>query len=411
MEFFSMKVDGLTVASGLEWQALMGIGSAEKEKRSLAEELGSTRFVEMSGATDTLVGFLSPEGAALLPKKAYSLAALLAGVPNISRYCVFIMQDGDAAVMAALRDGLPAPGFDGYDTTENVIATARQFISMAPQAVTVYGNCELLTPAPLTVEDIVKTSKARAKAQIKGLPNNVLKYGILAGLILALGFSANFAYDYHKKQEQLEAEKLAYVNVDAKYLESVSTLLKAAPPAKTTFSMLRDALEHSEVDNNGWALASITCNKSGCTYTWRNDGGTNRSFVAPEGASAPVFTDKGESLSYQLLYSQPLPTGLISATAPALETIRRDVLGQFQEVADLGVSSAFEKIDVFGLPPGLPSAPTKTFKEGAFTVTGPWLAVDALQFLPDVTAFETLEVNISTEQQISFKATGKYYVK
>lgn len=412
MEFFSMEIDELTLVSGLEWQALMGGSSAAREKNSLGKELGSTRLVEMSNAHETLVGFLpAVASGADLPKKIYSLAAMLAGVPNISPYCVLVIEDGDVAILAALQDGLPSPGFDGYGPTENIIAAAREFINMAPQGVTVYGNCKLMDATPLALERIVQTTKTKSQALVRSLPKPAYKFGMLALLAIIFAATANYAYDYKKKQELAELAKLSYVNVDAKYLENVSALLKAAPPAKAVFAMLKDALGHTETTNNGWALSTILCDKAGCIYNWANDGGTNRSFVPPEKATQVVFADKGDALAYRIAYAQPLPSGLIPAQAQELDFIKKETVGQFQELVDMKVSSAFEKVDTFGVPSGLPGSPTKTYKEGAFTVIGPWYAMEVLENLPDVTAFESLELSVGTDQQLSFKATGKYYVK
>lgn len=406
-----MEVGGLTLVSGLEWQALMGIRSPASEKREIARELNATRHVEMSNGHETIVGFLPGEMAAGLPKKLYSLSALLAGVPNISPYCVLVLEEGDVAILAALQDGLPAPGFDGYGSTEEVIATARDFINMAPEGVTVYGNCRLLDATPLTLEAIVQQTKTTKQGLLKNLPNPYMKAAVLLGLIALFSGTAYYAYNYQKKQEQAAAQLRSVVNVDAKYLENVFALLQASNPAKPTLTMLKAAIDQVDISNNGWSLTNILCNKTACTYNWKNDGGTNSSFNPPANVTGLSFSDKGDTLTYQVPYAQSLPMGVVSGQALSLETIRRNVVGKFQEYADLKVSSSFEKADIFGIPPGLPGTPAKTVKEGIFSVEGPWFAFEVLENLPDATAFESLDINISADQQLSFKAMGKYYVK
>jgi len=411
MELFSIEIDKTLLISGLEWQALSGPLSLVKEKQHIASELNATLHAEFSNGVETLVGFLPDELAVGLPKKLHSLPGLLAGVPNIASYCVLIVEEGDVALLAALQNGQPAPGFDGYGPIEEIIETARNFINMAPAGVTVYGNCRLLNASPLTLETIVASSTTKKQALLKKMPNSSARYVMAAGVLFILALGANFAYNQYQKAERIKKEKLSYVNVDAVYQSNVAEVLKTAIPAKAAYSLLNKILGKLVVDNHGWAFATVLCQQGGCTYTWKNENGLNSSFVPPADASPLSFSDKGDVLVYQVPYKQAFQVGIDPRQATTLDAIRRDITGEFQKYYNLDVSSQFYKTDVFGVPPGLPGNPSKTYQAGTFTIKGPWYANDVLNNLPDAASFDALELTLGTDQQLQFTATGKYYVK
>jgi hypothetical protein len=411
MELYTLDVNGVTLVSGLEWQTLLGLASQEREVRAIANEISAATYVAYKNDRETSCGFLERDKKAGVPKKAHSLPVAFAGVPGVAPDSVFVYQDGDLAIIAALSNGIPTPGYDGYGSAAEVISHAQDFIKISPNPVQVYGNCDLLPGEPLSLEDIVAKSTTLKKAVLRPVPNPTVLIGVAVG-VLALG-AALFLWNHHQQEERKRLARLraSMVDVDTQYLNNVKALVTQATPAKPVFKLLKEALAHTEVLNHGWALADILCQVDGCTYTWKASTGTNATFVAPQNATQLTYSPKGDTIGYRLNYSQPLPAGLADAsTAPSEQDVFRNVVGKFQDYKDLSVDTAFDTSAPLGMA-GLAGTPKQVFKAGPFAITGPWYAMDTLQNLPDMASFDSLEVSINAEQSVVFKATGKYYAK
>lgn len=412
MEFFAVNVAGISLISCLEWRTLTGLTTPVKEIVEHASDIGASLYVETRNETDITCGFLPNERRVDLPKRAHSLAAVFAGVPDLSPDCVLVVQDKDVALMAALRNGMPAPGFDGYGPIAEIEELAKKFIQLAPGNVTVYGNCEQLSPVALTLDDVVKKSKTLKTSRLQAVPRPWVKVACLIATLLLLGGGAKYGYDYKQEQKRKAAERLAYVNVDEEYARSIRELFKAGLPVRQSVLQIRDVLASTPVTIGGWNLAEVVCQKDGCSYVWKNEFGTNRTFVPPAGALNLKYSNKGDQILYQIGFKTPLSTGIPYEKSLTNDQILRDVTGDLQEFRDFNVTQSFEPpAGDYGLPPGLPSTPTKTYKEGAFTLSGPWYALDAAQKLPEAAALETLKINFGAEEGIGFTITGKYYVQ
>lgn len=412
MDFFSASVSGVSLVGGLEWRTLTGLSAAAKEIAECASDIGARHYVQVQNTLETTCGFLPEERRVELPKKACSLAAILAGLPGVSPDCVFVVQEDNEAVIVALRDGAPAPGFDGYGPTDEIIETARKFIQMSANGVTVYGNCKELDPVSLTLAELVAKSTTIKAARIRRIPRPWVRYsGVLAVVLLICG-GAKFYYNYDISQKKLAAARLAYVNIEEAYAKNVGVRFNEATPIKASFAKIKEMLASTPVAVGGWGLSEIACQKDGCSYLWKNEFGTNRSFVSPPLALNLTYSNKGDSISYQIAFAQPLPLGVDIAKVPTLQQILRDVTGDLQEFRDFSVAQTFEAPSTdFGVPPELPRPPKNPYKEGAYELTGPWYAVGAVEKLPDAATFETLLIAIDAEQHLTFKIVGKYYVK
>ena len=412
MEFFASMVRGMAVVSGLEWRTLTGLGSAAKEIRENATDIGASYFVRTQSATGTTVGFLPDERRPDLPKKARSLAALLAGVPGVSPDCVLVVQDQDVALMVGLREGMPAPGFDGYGPVDEVLRAAQEFIRVSPTAVKVYGNCETLQPDPLSLEEVVAKSTAAKSARIRAMPRPWVAVAIVAGVLIAAGVVGKYAHEFQAAQKKLDDIRKAYVNIDAVYDASVKERFRAMTPAIPAVAQLTQMLGAAPVSSGGWALSEIVCQKDGCSYVWKSVFGTNNTFTPPAGALNVTYANKGDVIVYQKAHPKPLLAGLDASRSPTQEQVLRDISGNLQEFKEFSVDQELTTATTtFGEPPGLPRHPTHPYKEGTFSLKGPWYALDAVQQLPETAALETLRITIDEAHNISFHLTGKYYVK
>jgi hypothetical protein len=411
MDFFAATVSGVPLVSGLEWRTLTGLVAPTKEIVETARDIGAKLYVETRNTIDVTCGFLPDERRADLPKKALSLAALLAAMPNIAADCVLVVQENEVAVLAALRDGMPAPGFDGYGPLDEMVEAAQRFIQLSPNGATVYGNCAELNPVSLTLEEIVTKSNGLKLARIRPVPRPWIKHTLMLTMLGLVSGGAYFAYDHYATQKRLEAERLAYVDVEGVYANSVKELFKAATPVKQAVLQIEAMLANTPMYSGGWALAEIACQRDGCSYVWRNEFGTNRTFVPPEGALKLTYSNKGDAISYQKAHPKPLVTGVDISKPLNLDQVLRDVIGDLQEFQQFEVTQNFDAPAIdFGVPPELPSPPAKPFKEGAFTLGGPIYALEAAQKLPDMATLETLRITIA-DQQLTFNISGKYYVK
>jgi hypothetical protein len=413
MEFHATSSKDIELVSGLEWRALSGVDSVDKELRQLAKYLDAKLHVSRkNGAGATLAGFLTNDLRSELPKKPHSLPMLLAGVPDIAPDCVFVLVEEDSATIAALIDGAPAPGLDGFGEMEEVLTAAQHFIRVAPQNVTVYGNCESLNPQPLSFEEIVEKSTTLKEAKLHGLAMSpVMRVAMLSAVLLVVGGLGKWGYDYNAQLRKMAATRLANVNPDTAYENAVTPLMQAAIPAKRAVPELSRILNDLVISEGGWDLININCIKDGCTFTWQNMAGTNRTFVVPPQVAGLKYSPKGDLVSYQMAYAKPLPIGVDTKNLLTLEKVWRDVIGDFQQYADLGIGREFSNPTNFAVPSTLLGTPQHVYKEGNYSVTAPWAFREVIEKLPDASTFGSLVISIDAEKRISFKLTGKYYVQ
>jgi hypothetical protein len=411
MELYTLDVSGVALVSGLDWQKLTGIASQEREVRAIATEISAAAYVAYQNENGTSCGFLERVRKAELPKKAHSLPVAFAGVPGVAPDSLFIYQDGELAIIAALSEGIPAPGYDGYGSAGEIISHAEDFIKISPNTVKVYGNCDAFPGTPLTLEDIVSKSTTLKKAGLRPVPNPVALLGALAGIVAVGAIGFGWVQHQESEKKRLAQMRAAVVDVDAQYASAIKQLVTQAVPAKPAYKLLKEALANTQVLNGGWGLADILCQPDGCVYTWKVATGTNATFVPPQNATELTYSAKGDAIAYKIAYTQPMPNGLPDvANAPSEQDVFKNVVGKFQNYKDLAVDTAFDASAPMGMT-GLAGTPKHVFKSGQFVITGPWYAMDTLQNLPDISSFDSLEVSIGADQSIVFKATGKYYAK
>lgn len=412
MEFFSAKVRGLPLVGGLEWRTLTGLDAPTKEIGEYAGDIGAARYVSVQNATDNTCGFLPDERKGETAGKVYAIAAVLAGMPGVSPDCVLFLQEGDNALLVALKDGLPAPGFDSFGPVLETLDLARKFIQMCSGNVTAYGTSADLGCTHLTLDQLVSRSTSLKVARLRPVPRPWIKAAIAVTVAAVALLVASQAYSYYQAQKKLVADRLAYVDVDAVYAKSSGDMFKTLIGAKAAYKDVVHMLAETPTSNGGWALAELACQKDGCTYLWKNENGTNRTFVPPKTALSLKYSPKGDVISYQGAFPRPLRLGVDTSKMPTNDEILRDVLGDLQAYKDFSIEPNFEPAAVdFALPPGLPRPPAHLFKEGAYSITGPGFAMEALTALPDTASFETLFLSLDSEQKLTFKIVGKYYVK
>jgi hypothetical protein len=413
MDFHATTVEGVALVCGLEWRALAGAAAADKELREYAKDIESKLYVEAKNAGSAVMcGFLPNDKKADLPRKPHSLPVVLSGVPDIAPDCVLVIEEGEYAIIAALLNGVPAPGFDGHGERDEIIAEAQAFIRLAPQGATVYGNCTALQARPLDLIEIVKTSTALKKARLHGLSASPLvRITFLAIVLLAVAGAAKYGFYYKDSLKKIAAARLANADPNVTYKNSVTRLFQAAIPAKPAMAALTEMLGPIVVSEGGWDMVGIVCQKEGCTFTWKNGSGTNKTFVVPKEVKNIKYSQKGDVISYELQFIKPFLTGLNIEKPLSIEQIWRDVIGDFQQYAALGVDRSFGNPVIYGVPSGMHGTPTNPYKEGAYSVSGPWHALGALEKLPEASTFDTVVIEISTEKTINFKLSGKYYVQ
>ena len=457
MDFHVATVEGFALVSGLEWRALHGTGSADKEIRAYAAEVEAKLYVQAGGLkagkapkapkkpkapkapkaakkvkgkavkvaevvpevvepisleNTVMCGFMPEIKAADAPKKVYSLPVVLSGYPDISPDCVFILEEGDKATVAALVDGLPAAGFDGQGEVYMMRKAVEDFILMSPKTIAVYGTSETLNATPLTLTELVEKSKTLKTALLHKIAIRPIFKAIGVGLLfLALAAGGKAAFDYKDNLEKMAKARMANANPDVAYENNVTPLFAAAIPVRPAMTALKAMLKPLSVAEGGWNMSSINCNKEGCSFVWLNATGTNKSFVVPGEVKNLKYSPNGEQVGYDLPYLKPLPVGIAISNALSAEQVLRDVVGDFQEYGQMGVVRNFGPAELYGMPSGLMGTPAKPYKEGAYSVSGPWYLLDVISKLPQASTFESVEIAIDAEHHITFKISGKYYVQ
>lgn len=414
MNFYATKVDGVALVCGLEWRALAGELTGDKEIRAYAKELDSKLYVEAKAeGQPTLCGFLPNEYKPELPRNAHSLPIALAGVPGIAGTCVLVIEEGDQAYIAALLNGMPAPGFDDYGSTADILDSARAFIRLAPSEVTVYGNSQELGAKEMDLATIVKSSTTLKQAKLKALAASpVVRVAMLSVVLLVVGGLGKYGYDHMEALKQDIAARNQNVDPAVTYMNKVKPLFQAAIPAAPSVYALKEMIGPIVVSDGGWDMVGIVCQKAGCTFTWKNVYGTNKTFVVPPQVKNLRYSQKGDAISYDMEFIKPLRKGINIEPVPTLEQIWRDVIGDFQEYTRLGVERNFAAPKVFGIKKG-EKAPKKVkiFQEGIYSVSGPWHTLDVIQKLPQATTFESFAIRIEADKRVYFQLTGKYYVQ
>jgi hypothetical protein len=243
------------------------------------------------------------------------------------------------------------------------------------------------------------------------VPNPTALLGALAGILAVGAIAVGWVHHQESEKKRLAQMRASVVDVDAQYANTITQLITQAIPAKPAFKLLKEALANTVVLNGGWGLADILCQTDGCVYTWKVGTGTNATFGPPQNATELTYSAKGDAIAYKVPYSQPMPAGLPNvANAPSELDVFKNVVGKLQNYKDLAVDAAFDPSTPMGMT-GLAGTPKHVYKSGQFVITGPWYAMETLQNLPDISSFDSLEVSISADQSIVFKATGKYYAK
>jgi len=414
MQFSSITIAGTAFVSGLEWRALVGPLSISKELKQHSEEAEATLYVlvDKGRARPKVAGFLPEAHRPDVPRRAKSLPVALSGVPGIASTCVFVQNDGELSTIAALLDGVPVPGFDGTGSSAEILDAARAFIDACPAEVAVYGNSVLEESKPLTLDEIARKSKTLKKAGLTSQSRQTLKQLGVILLVIGLGVGAKYGYDYQARLTSLAAEKLALSNPEEEYSQHTAGLFKAVIPLQSAVREIRSQIGPSPVFIGGWAMSEVTCTKDHCIYMWVNESGTNKTFVVPTAALELKYSPQGDRITYKLKHPKPLTPGVVLKTVPTENEHVRNVIGELQRYADLGISRNFGGTPkAWGMPPGMFKAPKNQIKEGDFSLSGPWYTVGVIDKLPDAVAFTSLTIKIAPNKTITYKLVGKFYVK
>jgi len=397
--------------SGLEWQSHQ---EPKKHSRRLSEgalECDASRFAEVRQGGWIAYGYLKDDSGVELTGKPLSFAALLAGVPGIAKNALFIHVEDDKAVLACLKNGVPAEGFDSYGEVDSILELARQYLSFASTDVKVLGNSEHFDCEPLSLDDVVARSTARKTAGLKKVPNRRRFYTVSLIILAILAAGAWKLTDYRKLQQLATARAMAIVDVDRLYAQNLQSQFEGLVPLKAMVKQLTPLVNGVDTTNNGWNLDTISCSRDTCGFTWKVDTGNNSTFVPPLGAQALTYSPKNDVITYSLPLTN-VPHGLENPRALDSVTFVRDVLGHMSEYGSefIGVKTDAGEPSNFAIPVGLSKLPSDLVKEGVLTMQGPWWAIDSLKDLPDTTGYTELDLTVAADH-VDFKLVGTYYVK
>lgn len=410
MEPKVLTVGKVALAVGLEWVDASATSNLRKEVRRLAVEKGVRRGLVFGGDEgERLVGFPSADPGAPLPRSALSLAVLLAGYPGIAPDALFVCATGDdTAVVVGLRNGMPAHGFEGHGTVEEVRALAKRFTSMVPSGITVYGTGAALEAVPLTIEQLLENSTTRSQSKIGAVGGSEVALLLLL-LLVAGGAGGYFWYaaSQEAQRQQLAVHAAAQEDPNKLYMAQVEPELASRERLHPTRERLMAVLDQTPLLNGGWVLEQAVCSGGACVFRWTRDFGTNASFELPAGAVDVQRTPDGANLTYVVPYESS--RGFTLQELGSMDDLLLKSMSKFQELGTLGVSFSVTAPTIIGTPTVPPEALEVVVKEGSYILEGPWWAASSTAHLPASGGIDQVELIGGDAPQ--FKILGRYHVK
>lgn len=419
---------GRQVVFGLEWFALTGTDSEQKEYREKAIELDAHYKVRYASPTVVAYGFAEKDGLTAGKKAMLSASVLLATMPNVAPNAVWIWVDGDMAYMAAIANGAPLNGGDFAGPAAKAQAFIEQFqADVGSETLVVYGNYMDVyqNTVPLELEELVERGITEAAALSKvGLTINpkLLVLGVL--VLLVAGGSIGFKwYQDHERAARLKkrGHSKPAQDIAKMYQESLGRALSSAAsislPSSAAAKVFVGAWSTQEVLEGGWRLYRLDCVPTTCSYMWKVEGGNNESLAVALAARGV----RNEQIEYSLAgnearFSIPLARAVVPplevSTMPGAQQFLQRAGTFFQDLRLIGGQVTLGQATVFGAENLVdPKLIKDVVRSGSISIEAPGaLLEEVLRRTPDNIMYGRMEYSLDNAQP-KFKLQGNYYVK
>ncbi|MDR6398061.1 type 4b pilus protein PilO2 [Herbaspirillum seropedicae] len=419
---------GRQVVFGLEWFALTGTDSEQKEFRKKAIELDAHYKVRYAGPTVVAYGFAEKEGLTPGKKPMLSASVLLANMPNVAPNAVWIWVDGDFAYMAAISNGAPLNGGDYAGPA----AKAQAFIEgfqrdVGSDTLVVYGNYMDVyqQTVPLELKELVERGAVDAAAISKvGLTINP-KLLVLGALVLAIaggGFGFKL-YQDHERAARMKKRGPAKPALDVAkmYRESLARALSSAAamslPSSAAAKVFVGPWSKQEVLEGGWRLYRLDCMPTTCSYMWKVEGGNNETLTTALAARGVrkdqiEYSLAGNEARYTASLARATVLPLDIASLPGSQQFLLTAGAFFQDLRLIGGQVTLGQPTVFGAESALDTKLIKdVVRSGSISIEAPGaLLEEILRRTPDNIMYGRMEYGLDNAQP-KFKLQGNYYVK
>lgn len=440
MDAYIANISKNSIAFGLRWAVLPGVERTRKEIKKLAQEAGAASYVSLPNPGDRpKIGTLSDrayvdKGASRTSASSAAAILSLAYRDELKNAIFGIRLTTSRVSLIAFKNGYPLIGYDLVVTVEQIDDKVSSYLQEvgADDVATVkfYGDADLF--AGRVVSAFSKDAlfgavdkKTLASARLRRAKSRLVMWLlVLAGLAGAAG-----AVDHYLTQQQQAAVKAIPVAIDpnALYRQSAGAYL-AAVGYQSGFvaGAIVGQINSLPLFHAGWRIQSGSCKATSdavaCVITWANtDGGTFQSFGSSGLPGLRAYrTEYKESMTtLDTLFEIPFkaPRGLKVEHLVSKDQFTLFYGSSAQSMTNVGVVMSFAKSTIVALPPtpagGQPiteSSLKEPVREGSWTMAGDWGFYSSLTDMPVNMTLEAVEINVSNDQ-ISMKASGKYYVK
>jgi hypothetical protein len=389
----SVLIEQYGVVAGLEWEAFESRRAAKDNARSHAWS------VLRADGGDFVVGHTTQQ----IGGKSYSGALLLALHLN-DAVLYEQLPDGEVWV-AAVRSGMPLPGFDHICGEHEARAMLAEALSFVPSARLVGSIPE----AELRYSDVLKALGNKKQAGLLRKKRGPL---VVVGVMAAVGLASMTGWvAYHKisaanERKAAEAQaQLALMSEAASRAAALQALTGAArallDDARRDLAVVTDsvgqtrawmtALRTVPISDQGWQPEYVECDKVFCTVTWALTpmaGGTH----PPTGE---VLIREDRSIKTQLRLETPdqlprtsTPRGVLVALANALTGIGGFEITVSKDLAPIAVTPQASD-------PKIVVAPIELGQRGEIRLSVPWAAApDFAKKLQGRVAFNKMRANL-----------------
>lgn len=419
--------DSGTLAFGLEWSVLTGIGIDDQiikettEIRLNAKALKAQRIVHIENESTSVVGLFVGKP----PKKGttYSAAAVVAHNLKVQNALFFYALPGreNRYALIGIRNRVPWPRFDIVGTKAEVIAAGKRFISRAGQeGIQTYFDGDF--DSDFDIREFSPNSKWHPfgdhvldSAKLVPLPNEGKK--IVAGAVFlgALGAAYFGVSTYLEEQARIERAAKRTDPMQA-YQQSLGALLAAefthtAAVDATRYVAAVSHLPTKLEPHRSWKMQEILCSSSSCSVVWERVSGQNTWLKMQRENETVAFADDLKSATEQVAVSDAETAVPDSSSFPTHQDFKLKTGSMLQLFMKVGIQVTLASPAIAGTwPTGAPPAGSLIVKRGAWNLSGPLQFHDALYDLPNNMSLSNFAIKFN-DTQATFHAEGYFYVR
>jgi hypothetical protein len=441
---FEVQADGVVLAFGLAWHPLDGLGPQEVQAKKLAGKFGAKRYTIVRHAKSSIepeAGLLSKT--AKLPKQKVIEAAAAAFALAVRENTAMYLAPGPAPgtyLLIGLLSGMPSPEFDIVGSADEVLSAADHYQTYLTQGATLYAHEALSGGGGAShVDEGIEEFIRRNSVVVRVVPS--IPYASTAGKqsggamvavgssqlvvmgglvflgIIGLAGAFMFYQDWAAKNSELAKTKALNAAALTSYMNSRNTAFNSegvqlAVPAT---EKLWESVQSQPTLRNGWRVSTITCTAGVCEAEFnRSRASTFQTFseASKDGETPLMALAKLDSASAKFAIPswQEIPQLDLEKVSVSDVTVPLGTQAQLMVLAGMSVE----------VKPAVPlgdsvlvtarKVPVKKFKVGNWSITGPVdTLLPAVARLPSNATLSKLVVNV-VDSEVSFVATGRYFI-